>query len=246
MAPFALLKRSPVFILMSFAALACTSPDPMGTVDEFETRRAANAEERRQNMPDAGGDEPAGCTARADINGVFLLAVDTSVAPGSPMFFESTVVYDDSVDPPTMAMTMKPLTAAAFAPPGFEVIEPPYEVLGMTYEATAVGPVPVAEDGTFELDFGTTNVVGDANPITGRDIQATLTVSGEIRSADAVCGAVNGDLIAPFAAPLAGSNMGMVRVSDGDFAGATALLKCPPCGGEMDEGMGGAMDDGEG
>jgi hypothetical protein len=168
------------------------------------------------------------------------------------MFFEATVVYDDAVDPPTMAMTMKPLTAATFAPPGFEVIEPPYTVLGETLEEPlTVGPVPVAEDGTFTMDFGTTNVVGDANPITGRDIQATLVVSGQIRSADVVCGSVDGDLVAPFEAPLAGSNMGLIRVSDGDFAGATPVTKCSPCadGAEMDEGMGGAMEeemDGEG
>jgi len=242
MASVALSKRSIVLFVACLGLAACTTPDPKGTLDEFETRRAANAQDRLDNIPDAGDDGPVACTAPADLNGVFMLAVDTSVAPGSPMFFEATVTYDADATPPTISMSMLPLTAGAFVPPGFEIIDS---------EPLLVGPSEVSEDGTFTMDFGETDVVGDANPITGRDIKATLVVAGQIRSADVVCGAVSGDLIAPFEAPLTGSTMGMIRVTDGDYANAAAVLKCPACGdgAGMEDGAGGTaeeMADGEG
>ena len=254
MAAIRLSKRSLYLGLVAIAAAACTTPDPEGTVNDFEDRRRDNLAERARNAPDMGAEDPEGCAAPVDVNGAYMLAVDTTIAPGFPILFESTVTYDGAADPPTISMSLKPLSAADRS-----VIEPPYTVLEMTEETPLItDAVPVNADGTFEIDFGTVSVVGAANAITGRDIQATLKAFGEIRSPDSLCGRITGDLIYPDAFDLGptdlapnGSTMGLVRVDGGDYSAVEPLLGCPPCsaddmggdemGGAMGDDMGGAM-----
>jgi hypothetical protein len=243
MAAIRLSKRSLFLGLLAFASVGCTTPDPEGTVSDFEARRQASLDERARNKPDMGAEDPLGCAARADVNGAFMLAVDTTIAPGFPLLFEATVTYDGAADPPTISMSLKPLAAADRS-----VIEPPYTVLEMTEDTPLITETaPVNADGTFEIDFGTVSVVGAANGITGRDIQATLTASGEIRSTDTICGRIAGDLIYPDAFDLGptdlapnGSTMGLVRVEGGDYSEIEPLVSCPPCSNdEMGDDMGG-------
>ncbi|MGB1274282.1 MAG: hypothetical protein ACPG77_00925 [Nannocystaceae bacterium] len=78
--------------------------------------------------------------------------------------------------------------------------------------------IEVKDDGSFFIDFGNTTLVGEANPITGTEIVATLTMNGFIQSEDFICGLVNGMLLAPVENTLDGSTFGAVRMESADPA----------------------------
>ena len=72
--------------------------------------------------------------------------------------------------------------------------------------------VPVNPDGSFVLPFGNVAVTGEANPISGGDIEADLTLNGQIRQSDYICGDIVGDLLQPTSFNLEGTTVGLVRV----------------------------------
>jgi hypothetical protein len=100
-----------------------------------------------------------------------------------------------------------------------------------------MGQATVAADGTFQVMFQNVMIPGAANPVTGMDLTANVTLDGTIRSPDRYCGDVTGMVTAPVALDLSGSHFGAIRVS------ATAIgssLPAPdftcPAGGPVDGG----------
>ena len=71
--------------------------------------------------------------------------------------------------------------------------------------------IPVSEVGKFTAEFGQQEVDRCANPITGRDIVATITLMGLTVSEDIYAGDATGRVSVPLQAPLRGSTFAAVR-----------------------------------
>ncbi len=171
-------------------------PDPEAKFGEF----IDNTEDERDFMPPPEPDLPA---VEADISGDFHLAISTIIAPDLPLQFVSTnVVSIDMAGNVTMTSDLQPLalTQGKVTTPRTPVGEP------LHYEN-----LPIV-DGSFEIDAGVVMVTGMANPVTGGDITATLKMNGTIISADFYCGTIEGDVMSPLMAPLAGSTFAAVRI----------------------------------
>jgi hypothetical protein len=141
-------------------------------------------------------------------SGFFLFALETSLGPDLPLQFVTTVEF--TPDPAgggggTADLSFQPLSlnqGESLAPREF--IGDPLEF----------ADVVIADDGTFELDMGTVNVTGAANPVTGSDITATLVVHGDILDENTMCGELTGMLSSPLEYDLAGSTFAAIRLAD--------------------------------
>jgi hypothetical protein len=83
------------------------------------------------------------------------------------------------------------------------------------------------EDGTFDVDVGDVEVGGEANPVSGLDILAYLTLSGRVDSEDFFCGNIGGDLVLPIAIPLEGSTFACQRGEPGFAEIGEIIYNCP-------------------
>lgn len=191
-------------------AAGCPSPDPEGKYDRFneqtqDQRDLPMAVDLPPIQPaDTDTDTDTGVAEYPDINGVFLLAIDTIIAPGLPLQFLVDVQAEvDPMGDGTVSLDIQPLSLDPMS-----TTEPREEVGdSIVVDADVVG-------GAFTVLFGETMVTGAANPITGSDIVADLTLEGSIRSADAWCGAAVGMVLMPIQAPIDGSNFAAIRLAD--------------------------------
>ena len=207
MAPIRVSKRSLALVAMSLFFIGCPAPDKV--IDDW-----------LENRPDAGA--ATGCDApgeAVDASGSYVLAINTTLSPGTPLLFKSDVVVD--LEASTIKMTIYPISVDG-------------EVLP---DAIDRDPVPLNADGTFTLPFGEVDVTGNANPVSGSDIKANLTLVGRLRSDEFFCGELEGQLIFPTMFDLAGSTIGSVKLADAnaDVSSITPVLECCP-----PEDMGGA------
>ena len=137
-----------------------------------------------------------------DATGSYVLAINTAVAPGTPLLFKSDVIVD--LEANTIRMMIYPINTEREVLP--EAIDPE--------------TVTLSNDGTFTLPLGEVDIPGEANPVSGSDIKANLTLVGRLRSDEFFCGELVGELIFPSEFPLAGSTFGSVKLAD-----AKKLLK---------------------
>jgi len=91
------------------------------------------------------------------------------------------------------------------------------EISELLAQATDVVP---AEDGSFQIDFGTFTEPGAFTP-TKSDVEVQLIVSGKVAREDFMCGTIEGNIIT-FGTDLAGSTFGAAPFS----AGGTAPSSC--------------------
>jgi hypothetical protein len=200
------------FLLASAAwlllvALGCVDPD--GRYDDFIERTA-----NMRRAEDAGGVEPR---ERFDFSGQYLLALSTTIAPGQPILFACEVSV--AADLETFDLSMQALTTDGDAAPRTP-----------TGDSLDVDAVPYAEDGSFEADLGEVTVPGDANPISGSDIVATVAIAATAHPmTDELpmhfCGEATGMATVPLELDLAGSTLGAVEVES--FTDAEPLAECP-------------------
>jgi hypothetical protein len=170
-------------------------PDVPGKLDRFteETQEDRNI---KLDMPAGAG--------LVDVTGLHLFAVDTVVSPGLPLqFLARTTVNADTSE---LTFTLIPLSLSAGS-----TTEP-----RVPLENDALDPITVVIDanGDFEADLGTLMVTGMANPLTGSDIVATLTISGTTLAPESFCGTADGDVLQPIQSPLAGSTFATIRLSE--------------------------------
>jgi len=178
-------------------ALLAGCPNPNSEFDEFVQRQAM--QDLSVNMPDQGPSKIF------DVTGHFLLAVSTTLSPGMPLQFVSDVTLTKTGDTATISIQAQALRVDTRTPTG---------------NIITVAAQPVAADGTFSLPFGSTMVSGDANPITGSDIVADLTLKGVTRSTNRLCGNITGMVLMPIALDLAGSTWGAIRIAPGTIGSA--------------------------
>ena len=207
-------KISLQFLILALStAVFVGCPNPDKVADDFSAEREGLPYEALgQDM--AVGPEVAGCPGIHDASGTYILAVVTNLDPGKALLMKSDVTIDVEAEPPTLKMILTPLSVADRSPVGAAI-------------ETAV--VPIDEEGRFELPFGNVVVTGVANPISGSEIEADLTMQGQIQSSTRICGGLTGRLIRPADFDLAGSTVGLVQITDGDFQGATPVGACLPC-----------------
>ena len=207
-----------MIMIFTLALMGCT-PDPDSVVDEWI--------DNRPPQPDMAVEEP--CTLAVDASGEYMLAIDTTLSPGTPLLFFVNVAIDMEAEPKTIEMVVRPISVEKM----------------LIDEPLTPAEVELSEDGLFELPFGEVDVTGAANPVSGSDIKANLTLVGQVRSTEVICGSLTGELIFPSQFNLEGSTIGMIKYEgDGtDFSGIMPMLKCPACPGEEAENADSGMMD---
>jgi hypothetical protein len=150
---------------------------------------------------------PPADTSLPDMTGTFLFALETSLGPDLPLQFATTITFtfDPDGGGATGDFSFQPLSLeqGQSLTPRMFVGEP------LVYDGIAFDP-----DGNFTIDMGTVMVTGEANPVTGSDIVATLIVDGSIVHMDALCGELSGDLSSPLEYDLTGSSFAASRLMD--------------------------------
>lgn len=196
-------KWRPVTIVGAVTALTCAGcPDPDGATRRFI--------DDRPPPPDMGL-VPEGCTGPADRSGRWLIGVATVLDPSRALVFLGTVRMPE--DGASIELDLQPLDAVTRTPVG---------------EPWRTDPVPVAEDGTFVLTYGTHSAPGEANAISGAAITVDFALHGQLRSAGGLCGELVGALVQPVMFDITGSTWATVP-GDGALAGLPLVTACPAC-----------------
>jgi len=165
-----------------------------------------------------------------DMTGTYLWALETTLGPGLPLQFATTVKFKFGDDGTITAdFSFQPLSLEQ------NEVTTPREFVGTPL---VYNDIAFDADGNYAIDMGTVEVTGQANPVTGSDIVATLVVTGSIVHINAFCGQLTGDLTSPLEYDLVGSTFAATRLAD-DGSDPTTLplefpFKCstvPPAGG---------------
>jgi len=157
--------------------------------------------------------EPGECFGPVDLSGRYLMAVAVTLGPDKPILLDATFTVDTAVTPWTLSVTAQTLTVADKQPIGPEIA------------ATS----PIADDGTFSLDFGSVEVVAPANTIVpDLAVTAVLVMDGCTSTATFACGIANGALTAPVQQSIDGSTWGITTVPAGsEPKDVTVVALCP-------------------
>ena len=184
--------------------------DPQSRYDDFLERSAD------QRGRDSGRPAPTP-GERFDFSGQYLASLVTTLAPGVPILFACDVEVGEDLE--SVELTFQPLATDTDAMPR--------EPVGASFGS---GPVPYREDGSFVAELGEVTVPGRANPISGSDIVATVTVEASVREMEGelpmlFCGDVRGMVSVPLELDLAGSSM--FGVATDDLGAVEPLVSCP-------------------
>jgi len=201
-----------VGVLLAAASSGCPSPDAHGKFDRFneQTKDDREIPELKLDLEPLETDESAGTTevevpVCLYLDGVFLVAIETSIAIGLPLQFiaEVDAEIDAATGDGTVTIEFQPLSLdpGSTTEPREEVGEP----LLVDAEVT---------DCSFLVDFGETMITGAANPLTGSDIVADLSLDAVVLDEDTWCGNIDGDVISPIMASLAHSTLAASRLAD--------------------------------
>jgi hypothetical protein len=180
--------------LIGLAAIGC--PDTAGKFDDFVERwRIAN--------PGFDGSVDAGECAPLDppeLDGEYVFALSAVIQPDTPILFLTQVTGQSS--PPSIQLVFQPLSAADRRTP--------------VGQPVTIGPLPLMPDGTLNAELPPLVVAGEANPITGGQIDAQVTLNGRLcGGTDFQCGTVTGNVTQPVGLDLMGSTFAMERVQGG-------------------------------
>ncbi len=215
--------------------LGACGPDAEGKFDDFveKTRESDGATSMFPTTEPATTEpattEPATTTADTedtadtegpppiDISGDFLMAVSTVVDKSKPLQFVATSTVTTVDGARTMAICLQPLTLTQGK------VTVPRLPIG---EPLCYADLPIAADGTFTIDAGEVKVTGEANPITGANIVATLLMAGTIQDADFYCGTVSGEVKEPPIGPIDGSTFAAVRLTDKTVLPTDVVINC--------------------
>lgn len=90
------------------------------------------------------------------------------------------------------------------------------------------GPFPVDDTGGFVAPMPGLQVTGAANPISGSDITADVTLTGSLclRSGGYYCGTAQGQATQPITLDLAGSTFTLIPVPDAQTLPAQPPIDC--------------------
>lgn len=140
-----------------------------------------------------------------DPSGTYLLALEASLGPGTPLQWVMTVDALPEGADWLATIDLQPLSLD----PGSTTT--PREFNGPVETYTEVS---VPADGPMIWAWGTIVVPGANNPITGSDMAMTLELAGEWIDPDTACGLVVGEISEPLQADLDGSTFSAIRLAD--------------------------------
>ena len=208
-----------------FAALSLAACADSGTSDDEDTSGTSGAD-TSASATDTSVTTTSGTTLPADSSSddgvlydigmdegiTYLLALSTPLDPALPLQFLAEIAVVDA----TLTITLQPLSLAqgsTTAPrePVGEVLVPAIDFMTPAFSA--------------QLDDAL--LPGAANPMTGEDIAASITLTGSIAGAGTPCGSADGMTTAPVAASLAGSTWAATAVSSVDALPDDFAVACP-------------------
>ena len=220
-----------VGMLVAVTMLAgCPSPEVEGRYNEFGDKTQDIRDEAASVKMDVAG-------TLVDVTGTFHFSLTaTPVAPTTPFQFIATTVFTpNDAGGGQLDIELQPLSLELGA------TNTPREFTGE--------PVPLSfvvdEAGTFDADLGVIELVGEANPVTGSEIVATMQLQGAILDANVYCGNVGGAVTVPANIDLTGSTFAAIRINPED-AMSPELLPDPPVGACPEGGGSGDTDGGSG
>jgi hypothetical protein len=225
-------SRSFVAAALCCVATGCPEPDAQGKYDKFLDQTDEEREDAANVKMDQGG-------SLADVNGTFLFALAAVIDLAHPLQFYSTVTFTASPDGQG-GMLMMDLQPLSLVPQGTTMPRLPVG------DVLTLPPVPVDATGGFAIMIAEdVMVTGEANPITGSDIVATLNLVGTIQSEDVFCGTVTGMVTQPLMLDLTGSTFASVRVPSIDMLpGDPITVACPAEGAETGGAESGGAESG--
>lgn len=222
--------------LMLASAFLVACPDPQGRYDEFGEK----TEEFRGGSTNNG--QPNN-TVQVDFSGRYFMALATVTAPSLPIYFDTTVTVDENFLVDFSFQPLKtdtdPLNGGAARP----------DARTPAGDPIVVEDVQLTEEGTFTLSLVDASVNGEANPLSGGNILATIELEGFVTSSTSWCGLAGGAATEPTTIDLTGSTFGAGVITDETIAEFVPIPKCegnivpePDMGetdmGDMDGDMG--------
>jgi hypothetical protein len=194
-------------VTLPSAFFACTAvlsgcPDPDDEFDAFGDRyNEINQTTSTSTGTGAGGAGSCTLPAAGAADGDFLFALTAKTFPTKPIAFLATLTTTAMGNDLSVSMRIQPLAAADRKTPA-----------GTPLEA---GPYPVAADGSFVAALPQFSAPGEANPISGSELEAAASLTGTLcEPADFICGTVDGGLSKPIMLSLKDSTFAMVRITD--------------------------------
>lgn len=236
-------KKS-VGCLVLALALSSACGDPQGAYDDFNDRYAASQAKLDASVADAADPdasspdaidqdgavddvvatdqatpEAAVCEAlgATDADDPYLFSLSAKLLPTSPILCVGTLKISQGASGPEVSFEIQPLQVSDKKTP---VGDP---IVG--------GPFPIHADGSFVADFGAITVAGAANPISGSDLETTVTLTGAAgamcKPADFICGDVSGIVSKPLTNYdlSGGSRFTFQRITDPDTY-PVAVIDC--------------------
>ncbi|AUX26178.1 uncharacterized protein SOCEGT47_067390 [Sorangium cellulosum] len=184
------------------AALLVGCADPVGRYEDFIARDTAAREGQGAGEGGgAGGDAPCALPEAGAADGDFLFSLSAYLSPRTPIVFLAKLATEARDGGLGFSLRFQPLEAADRRTP--------------TGTPVDVGPYEAGADGAFTAALPTITVPGNANPISGSDLEATITLTGSLCApADFVCGDVTGTVARPLRLDLADSTFAMDRITD--------------------------------
>jgi hypothetical protein len=184
-------------IVLLLAVAGC--PDPQKRFEQFEDR-----------IPDAAPNvviDSAPLSELPDVTGTFLLGLAVSLNPDAPIRFLVDVTLEQHVDGTG-------LLDLEFTPLHKTTIEP------LAGAPIVINDVAVNTAGDFQIHVDTIIISGDANTITGAEIEVQpLDLFGSLKNADLFCGYAEGAVKRPSVFNLEdgdGTSWAAIRVTPGD------------------------------
>ena len=224
------IRFSSSVVALSVSSLALTGcPDPQGEYDAFAERKKPFEIELPEPGAEAGAE--AGVEGGTGVmieqlpaieSGRFVFGLAPNLDPNKPMAFIADIVFEineDRSEGKIISMALDPRVCVTD-----ENMDQLSAGEGILYAPSE--PPVIDAQGNFVADFGTQNVPGAANCISGSFIEAILKLKGSVVSEDAICGKVSGELILPFAYPLTGSTFAAKRLEGDSIVGVDVPGSC--------------------
>ena len=169
-----------------------SSSGSQGMAPGADTRPVSTTRDAATGEPD----EPIDTT----VEGEFFVSLPTIIAEATPLQFVGTI----NADAQSISMLLTPLSLDVLSvDTPRELVPPPIELVG------TVGP-----GRTFSIPLHELQVSGVANPITGSDIVASISIEGTLGDG-LVCGDADGEVTVPTTIALTGSRFEAVEIEPG-------------------------------
>jgi hypothetical protein len=197
-------------VLVVSALLTAGCVDPAADLEAFQKRLS----ERPLTDGGMGGDAQSCTIQPGDVQGTFLLAISTSIAPTKPIVALADLTTPAFQEGTGLALSVQPLSATDRATPVGAPI--------------SVGPFLVDAAGNFRAELPGLTVSGEANPITpGAPIAADLVLSGNLCATSGFfCGSVSGQVTSPIMLGLDGSTFTLTLVDSGGDIPTQPAVDC--------------------